>query len=106
MVRINTPLKAAAMLCVFTAAFSSTSVLGSTSAFANSRTSAEQAKMDAARELVARYRELRRSCTDRVGEERKLCFQQLHAHNHQYQTAKRQLELGKTDPENIHLVTF
>ena len=79
----------------------------STSAFANSRPAAEEAPLEAARMLVAEYRELRRTCADLTGEERKSCIHELQAYNGQYRVAKQQLKLGKTeDLENIHLVTF
>lgn len=82
-------------------------LLFSTSASANSRSSAEQAHLEAARALVADYRELRRNCAGQTGEERKSCVHELHANIGDYRLAKQQLELDKSqDPHNVHLVTF
>lgn len=79
----------------------------SSSASANSREAAEEAPLEAARMLVAEYRELRKTCADLAGDERRSCIHELESYNGQYRVAKQQLKLGKTeDLQNIHLVTF
>lgn len=89
------------------AVFVGSIMIMSASASANNRDVAEEAPLEAARMLVAEYRELRKACAESTGDERRSCIHELESYNGQYRVAKQQLKLGKTeDLHNIHLVTF
>ncbi|ACR11709.1 hypothetical protein [Teredinibacter turnerae] len=68
---------------------------------------ATEQEIASARVTVEEYRELRRQCSDSIGDERKACFRELNAATESYQVAKGLLATSHThDSNNLHLVSY